>query len=159
MRKDKLEGKVFGRLTVVGEGPRISGRVSWSCLCDCGSSVVVRGHLLKSGETQSCGCMRTERLVAMNKTHGEYDSRTHRSWSHMLSRVRNPKHHQFKDYGGRGITVCDRWLKFENFLEDMGQRPEGKTLDRMEVDGNYEPSNCRWATPLEQAQNKRKKEK
>lgn len=95
----------------------------------------------------------------MNKTHGEYDSRTHRSWSHMLSRVRNPKHHQFKDYGGRGITVCDRWLKFENFLEDMGQRPEGKTLDRMEVDGNYEPNNCRWATPLEQAQNKRKKEK
>lgn len=91
-----------------------------------------------------------------NKTHGMSRTPTWRSWSCMLTRCRNPCASDYQRYGGRGITVCDRWRSFENFFTDMGERPEGKTLDRINNNGNYEPGNCRWATPSEQSQNKRK---
>lgn len=152
-----LSGFSFGRLVVLGRGQDISGRVSWRCQCSCGSIVEVRSYSLQNGDSKSCGCLRSEVTASTKTVHGGYGSREHRSWSHMLSRVRDPKHHQFKDYGGRGISVCERWLSFENFLEDMGPRPLGRTLDREDVNGNYEPGNCRWATPLEQALNKRVK--
>lgn len=88
--------------------------------------------------------------------HGMVGTRTHKTWTSMKGRCRNPNDAMWKYYGARGITVCARWLKFENFYADMGERPEGKTLDRIDVNGHYEPGNCRWATPLEQRHNQRR---
>jgi hypothetical protein len=94
----------------------------------------------------------TDRLL---QDHGMHKTPTYRSWADMLNRCENPRHKSYKDYGGRGIKVCNRWTWFLNFLNDMGIKPEGKSLDRIDNDGNYEPSNCRWATPKEQSHNRR----
>lgn len=161
MRND-LSGRRFGRLTAVRRIGTASNRVAiWEAVCDCGNVTSTKSAYLVSGETKSCGCLKRELAVAMgssSKTHGHARdgarSSTYAIWSTMKARCMNPASADFQRYGGRGITVCARWAEsFENFLQDMGERPEGKSLDRIDGNGNYEPSNCRWATNKEQARN------
>lgn len=146
-----LAGMKFGRLTVRRQSERKSASgAMWLCVCDCGKETVVASLKLRDGKTVSCGCAKRERLL--NFTHGlSNKSKTYRTWKEMRQRCRNPNATQYKWYGGRGIKVCDRWDSYENFLSDMGERPEGKTIDRINPDLGYEPTNCRWATPKEQA--------
>jgi hypothetical protein len=151
-------GETFGRLTVIAElADRDShGNRLFRCRCSCGNERVLRASPLRKGRVLSCGCLNREKINKACTTHGKYKTPTWYSWQSMLSRCRSPKSPGYKYYGGRGIAVCDRWLKFENFFADMGERPDGLTLDRYpDNDGNYEPGNCRWATPLEQIHNRR----
>lgn len=122
------------------------------CKCDCGNVIAARLNSLKNGHTKSCGCFR----VTNATKHGMYKKPEYESWIGMIQRCTNSNNQAYKDYGGRGIKVCESWLtSFENFYKDMGKRPDGKTLDRKDVNGDYEPNNCHWATNLEQANNKR----
>lgn len=150
-----LVGQRFGRL-VASEKTRIGVVAAFVCQCDCGKQVTVRSQSLRKGETTSCGCARAERMRAEKTTHGFYKSPTYNSWRSMLARCSDSTHPQFKDYGGRGIAVCEAWRNsFEAFVDAVGERPEGTTIDRINTNGNYEPSNCRWATTTEQNRNKR----
>ena len=151
-------GERHGRLTVIQEAkPRIRPcgrkRRMVTCTCDCGTTRVVRLSHLRSGSSTSCGCTRDETFTGFK--HGYCSTPTYSSWHEMLRRCREPQNKNYVNYGGRGIAVCARWVKFENFLEDMGERPDGRTLDRLDNNGNYEPDNCRWATWPEQQRNKR----
>jgi hypothetical protein len=157
-----LTGRVFGRWTVLGFSSRIRRQAHWLCRCACGVEREVSGQNLHCGGSVSCGCFADE-VRASSARHGECRTSgqtvEYRSWSYMLSRVRDqdPNSHRFRLYASRGITVCDRWLKFENFLADMGRRPSpDHSLDRYpDPYGNYEPNNCRWATRSEQRRNQR----
>lgn len=168
--KFDLTNKRFGRLFVTGRADVENRQPYWSCWCDCGKDVAVRSDALRAGITQSCGCLGIERRAAATSlksvTHGltrgkrgqQRQPAEYRAWSNMRQRCNNPNNHKFKDYGARGISVCVRWESFENFLADMGNHPgKGYSLDRIDVNGNYEPSNCRWADAKTQANNKRKK--
>ena len=117
---------------------------------------MVEGSNLRTGNTASCGCLRRDTTAAKSTTHGKSGSPEHQSWAAMLARVRATSGRRFRDYGARGITVCARWRSFNNFLADMGGRQPGTTLDRIDNGGNYEPGNCRWATPSQQNFNKRR---
>jgi hypothetical protein len=150
-------GERYGRLTVRAYAGQPRRERRWLCECDCGEMVEVGTGSLRSGNTRSCGCLRRDTNTARLTTHGASKTRTYASWKTMLQRCDDENHVAFSYYGGRGITVCERWRSFENFLADMGKRPEGKTLDRIDPDGNYEPSNCRWATYKEQRANHRPK--
>jgi hypothetical protein len=156
-----LVGKVFSRLTVVEfAGRDHAGKIMWFCSCECGGERTTRADSLRSGGAKSCGCLNKEVIAQIghaNRTHGKFGQKIYTTWNSMIIRCTNPKMESYKYYGALGVTVCEAWFKFENFYADMGDVPPGKTLDRKDPYGNYEPGNCRWATRLEQAHNKRKK--
>jgi hypothetical protein len=150
-----IAGLKFNRLTVIGKSNivRSSGAL-WECRCDCGTLVLVNSLKLRGGSTKSCGCYRSE--VNPNLKHGVANkTRTYRSWKEMRQRCLNPNSDKWKWYGGRGITISKEWDSFEVFLLDMGERPEGKSIDRIDSDGNYCKDNCKWSTPKEQAMTNR----
>lgn len=155
-----LTGQKFGRLTVVERHGVKDGHAAWLCKCDCGNTTVVNGRNLRNGRTTSCGCYHKEILINRSKTHGMSKTRLYRIWHNMKNRCFYTKDKHFNDYGGRGITVCDEWKNdFESFKKwslSNGYSDE-LTIDRINNDGNYEPSNCRWVTMKEQCKNRTKK--
>lgn len=161
MNKLILTGRRFGRLVVSEEDGRDSKkRLRWKCVCDCGIQKTIASTNLISGHTRSCGCMNLEMVKERSTTHGQgragKQTPEYRAWSLMKSRCLNPNDARFIEYGGRGIRVCKRWMQFENFFNDMGKKPSSShSLDRKETNGNYNPANCRWATAVEQQNNKR----
>lgn len=165
-----ITGQKFGRLTAIRfshkklYGTKGCSNYFWLFKCDCGNETTAQKARVIGGFTTSCGCYWTE----IKTTHGNtkwkdgkhHVSRTYSSWISAKSRCYQKSQPYYYNYGGRGIKVCDRWKNsFENFLADMGERPEGTSLDRIDSDKNYEPSNCRWSTPKEQAANRRSRKK
>ena len=156
-----LVGQKFGRLIVLKRMDNDKwGHLRWLCKCDCGKKIIAQGHHLKDNHTQSCGCLAKEQLIERSTTHGHTTrrniSKTYVSWLHVIQRCTNPNDKRYKDYGGRGIKVCKRWMKFENFLEDMGEPPTDEhSINRIDNDGNYCKENCEWSTRKEQGRNKR----
>lgn len=153
-----LTGQRFGRLTVIGFAGKLKGKIRWRCLCDCGNEVTVSsGHLRPDG-TKSCRCLLRETVTARQIKHGLSTSQFYDAWAHIKDRCFNPRSKCYKDYGGRGVTVCERWIQFENFRDDMLPSFPGKgwSIERDDVDGIYEPQNCKWILKEHQARNQRK---
>ena len=152
-----LEGQRFGRWTVLEFAGRQKKKVMWFCRCDCGTISTCASAHLRNGLSRSCGCYKDEVIGSLNRTHGFSKTGTYRIWKAMRDRCNREGSIQYRDYGGRGIKVCERWNSYENFLADMGERPSRKhSIDRYpDIDGNYEPGNCRWATVTDQARHKR----
>lgn len=158
-----LTGSIFGRLTVISRAPDLrTGYVRWHCRCECGKLTVVSASNLRTKQIFSCGCFKRDFLASGGACvrHGGCSKPEYDVWAGMIQRCTNPKHKSFAEYGGRGVKVCDRWRDFANFISDMGSRPQGKySLDRINNAGDYEPSNCKWSTDVEQANNRRPRSK
>lgn len=162
MTRNDLTGVRFGSLVAVEDvGRAKDGQVLWRCRCDCGATHQARAGKLRTGEVTSCGCQKSRKCREVNIKHGlsaqggmtpEY-----RTWANMIDRCENPRNKQFADYGGRGVRLCDEWRhSVQAFVAYMGKKPSSRhSIDRIDVNGNYEPGNCRWSTPVEQNRNKR----
>ena len=160
MRRD-ITGLVFERLTVKGYVGSSKGKSIWECICTCGNITRVSLDRLTSGNTRSCGCLKSENIVLDKTVHGHakhgFSTPEYRSWQGMKYRCYNPKSKSYQDYGGRGIKVCEKWKNsFENFLKDVGLKPSKEySLDRIDVNGDYTPENVKWSTNKEQVLNRR----
>lgn len=152
-----LVGQRFGRLLVLGPAPKKQNYAkAWRCLCDCGKESTPTTTCLTNGNSQSCGCLRDERALAVSTKHGRTRTREHRAWLGMRRRCHEPSRADYKWYGARGIAVCPEWREsFSAFFRDVGPCPAGLTLDRIDPALGYQPGNCRWATPQAQANNRR----
>jgi hypothetical protein len=163
-KQEVIKGQKFSRLSIICEVEKHimpSGQTQrkFKCECECGNIIIVHLSSLNRGNTKSCGCYMKERVSITNKKHGHSVgkvSRTYVSWLALKDRCTNPNNNRYDIYGGRGIKFCERWLKFENFLEDMGERPIKTSIDRINSNGNYEPTNCKWSSSVEQNKNRRK---
>lgn len=152
--KDIKIGQKIERWTILKIEPPKRLRRAF-CRCTCGSEKWVLLITIANGKSKSCGCLHREEMSKTFKKHGKWRSRAYHAWESIVQRCKNRNNKQFKNYGKRGIGVCDRWLSFENFYKDMGDPQKGMSIDRVNNNGDYEPSNCRWATNKEQNRNKR----
>lgn len=150
-KKAEMIGKKFNKLLVLRDsglrGAR--NRIKYVCLCDCGNESIVFGSPLRSGHTKSCGC---DKSIIMTK-HGKYGSGAYKTWDKMIQRCTNPKNHAYKNYGEKGVFVCKEWLDFKNFYADMGDRPDGMTIERLNIEDGYYKENCIWASQDDQTRN------
>ena len=160
-KRIEMKNKKFGRLTVESEHPiRKNNEICWVCKCDCGNEIIVQGYNLRSGNTQSCGCLKKEKIINSISKHHLSNSRLYIIWKTMKQRCYNSKSNNFKHYGGKGVTIFNNWIDKENGFTNFYNWSiengylENLTIDRIDVNGNYEPSNCRWVTIKEQENNK-----
>lgn len=157
MKRLNLTGQRFSRLLVTEfAGMDKNNQSVWKCICDCGKESISLGYTLKNGNKKSCGCLLVEvgRVMGLkHRTHKMNGSPAHTSWTAMKARCLNPNNKKYKYYGGIGTKVCEKWMTFEGFYEDMGDRPNGTSLDRIDPFGDYEKSNCRWADKETQLKN------
>jgi len=158
MKKLNLIGQKFGRLTVISPAEKKGKHYRWNCMCECGGATIAATTSLRQGNTKSCGCYQREMAADAHIKHGKSKTVEYSTWLRMKIRCYSKNGQSYSEYGGRGIRVCDRWMdSFEEFLADMGDRPDGKdSIDRIDNDKGYEPTNCRWATAKEQARNTRR---